>query len=427
MLRRRRSPVSRRAATRRAVRRTAIALVGKAGPYVDALVLLVVGGAAVAILRAGFGIGSAADIAAWMTSLALSASLIYSIQRVRQRQVRLIALTLSYLASGERDVLDTLLASLIGYRLGRDHWDSARVLFGALSRVLEDDDWEMRRRVSEALPALGALDPARSYDLFKSLRDDWHEERYHDDLRRRALEALILDVGSRAEPLVFIFEDRSDLPFEDLIALRDDDSVFTALACVEACAYLERDRTGRGQELCERSLNAARERMGPDDIRALETAWKIWTGPRDQAEVDAIRAAMSDDSMAVQIAAVRAAHRLADRYPIAFIEILEAASSPERHRYVRRAVAREVNTSVVLDYATKGQHSKRASELLDRLLQDDDDIIPLTVFDQVETWTKGRGRLLARLSDLAIARASPGDLVRRAERAKHRLKAQARG
>ncbi len=81
----------------------------------------------------------------------------------------------------------------------------------------------------------------------------------------------------------------------------------------------------------------------------------------------------------------------------------------------------------ILALATRGQTRRRAQALLEKLLADTDDIIPVTVFDQVETWTEGRGALLDQLADVAIGRGGPTDLVRRAERAKNRIAAQARG
>lgn len=421
-MRRRRFPISRRAAVRRAVRIWFIARLDKIGVYFEGVALLFVGGGAVAALWLGLGFLSAAEAATSYVTVIVSAGAVTTIQRVRQRQNRLVWLTLSYLATGDRQALDTMLSNLIAGRLEREHRDSFDVLFGSLSRVLDGDDWEMRRRIAEALPALGVLEPERTLGLFRTLRADWDESRWKDDLRRRAVEALVLQAGSAAEPLIVVYGDQPDQSLSELIAVREDDRVFTAMACVEACAFVHGYQPDRARDIHEQSMAVARRRMRPGEVRALEAVWKIWIDADEQRAIDAVTAAMSDDATDVQIGAARAVHRFADRHPVTFLDVLEDASSPSRHRYVRRVVAREVNVSRLLQLASGGAHAPRAEQLLRRLMGDEDHIIPLTAFDLVETWSRGRGRLLEQITELAIKRGAPADLVKRAERAGHRLR-----
>lgn len=427
MSRRRRFPISRRAAARRAVRIRLIAVLDRVGPYADGAAFVAVGICVITAAWLVLGILSPADAVTSFTAIVISAGAASMIQRVRRRQNRLVSLTLSYLATGDRQALDTMLASLIAFRLKPQHWNSLDVLFGAFNRVLGSGDWEMRRRIAEALPALGVLDPQRTLSLLRSLRTDWDPSRWKDDLRRRAVEALISQASSATGPLVVVLGDQSDQLLSELIAVREDDRVFTAMACVEACAFMHGYQPDQGVQIYQQSMAVARRRMEHDEVRALETVWEIWTDSDDQRAIDTIRAAMSHGARDAQIAAARAVYRFAERNPVSFLDVLEDASLQSRHHYVRRVVAREVNVSRLLQLASRGAHASRAEQLLKQLMSDSDDIIPLTAFDLVETWGKGRGGLLQQIAELAINRGAPPDLVERAKRAKHRLQELSRG
>lgn len=98
------------------------------------------------------------------------------------------------------------------------------------------------------------------------MRSDWDPGRWKDDLRRRAVEALIADGDSAAEPLILRFADQRDTSLDDLVAVRDDDRVFTALACVEVIAVLESHQPGCGTGLYEQSMATARSHLGADEL-----------------------------------------------------------------------------------------------------------------------------------------------------------------
>jgi len=61
--------------------------------------------------------------------------------------------------------------------------------FTTIKRLSKQSDYEMRRRVAEALPALYQIDLENGKELFKIIRMDW-DDNWKSDNRRRAIESL---------------------------------------------------------------------------------------------------------------------------------------------------------------------------------------------------------------------------------------------
>jgi hypothetical protein len=93
-------------------------------------------------------------------------------------------------------------------------------------RIGPGSDYEEKRRVSEALPALFGIDTERAKKIARVLRNDWDQESKGPDNRRRVVEA----IARMPKP---------DHAFvEEMLRLVDGDDQYVVLACAEVLSGL---------------------------------------------------------------------------------------------------------------------------------------------------------------------------------------------
>ncbi len=110
----------------------------------------------------------------------------------------------SFLVGGQFEVLDSLLSVLIGGEWRRlDVGVPGKRLFQALLELARVGEWEDRRRIAEAAPALALIDREATIPILKMLRDDYDSTRYRSDVRRRVVEALLFTIR-RSKPLLLL-------------------------------------------------------------------------------------------------------------------------------------------------------------------------------------------------------------------------------
>jgi hypothetical protein len=352
---------------------------------------------------------------------AFSASAAVYVRRLAARQnALLIEVTLIYILEGDRQLLDVLLGRLIGGEFRSQDFAIGERLFDTLIRIcVEDDDFDRRRRISEALPALGVINPKRALELLQHLRDDYDDNRWGSDLRRRALEALAIRSGRHA-PL-FVLVSREEI--EALLRYRSQDEIYASMAALEISAELPRKKVKPGDpppiddELTREFDVAYRDMDDRAALNELDDLLRTIRHSRSQGIVRA-RSMAASANRSVQVAAARNIWRLAqDR--AAFVELAETFSDPQRHKYVRRPIAKENTVRELIRTVQKRDAvGDRAWQVLVRLLNDTDDIIPNTAFDLIETWSDHEKVRAA--CEMVLARTSPAELLERAARVQTR-------
>ncbi len=100
------------------------------------------------------------------------------------------------------------------------------VLFHSLEETAQEDNWEVKRRIAEALPKLAGLQPEAALHLASLLRQDYHIK-WRADIRRRVVEAV---------PDLYPHSPEETLK---LLSYRERDEVYTAMATVEVLYDLE--------------------------------------------------------------------------------------------------------------------------------------------------------------------------------------------
>jgi hypothetical protein len=125
--------------------------------------------------------------------------------------------------SPEEGMIDDLLGEI----LSRGEGHPLGVLFNSLEEAARQDRWEIKRRITEALPRLVQLQPDAALGLAELLRGDYHPD-YRADIRRRVVEAVPVLARYRPDPAL------------QLLAYRRQDEIYTAMATVEVLHDLER-------------------------------------------------------------------------------------------------------------------------------------------------------------------------------------------
>lgn len=114
-------------------------------------------------------------------------------------------------------LLDDLLSAVIN---GSDEYVGD--LFTVLEEVARGEEWELKRRIAEALPALLETDPTQTLPLMKFLREDPPHPEWRTDIRRRVIEAT---------PALYRLDPEATPP---LLRWHEGDEVYAALATLEA-------------------------------------------------------------------------------------------------------------------------------------------------------------------------------------------------
>jgi HEAT repeat protein len=131
------------------------------------------------------------------------------------------AVSLRNLPAGRLSQEESVIDDLLGEILARGETHPLSSLFQSLQEAAQGDSWEVKRRISEALPRLVQLEPQATLQLASILRLDYHPD-YRADIRRRVIEAV---------PALYAHRPQDTLA---LLPPRAQDEVYTAMAAVEA-------------------------------------------------------------------------------------------------------------------------------------------------------------------------------------------------
>jgi len=280
---------------------------------------------------------------------------------------------LTQLASADRLVLDHILGLII-YGSGRHAWE---VLFRLLEEAALAGTVEIRRRICEAFPRLLDIDVDRTVQLMEILREDYDEDRWKADNRRRTVEALPALSKMRLEKAI------------ELLAPRGGDEVYTTVAIIEAVHDLDElhGPKARAEQLIKDLLDHLRHQ----DEEEYATALFLWTllgrirvDPREALETCA--QLVDTGTIMERICITRNLPRLLETFPVEVLELFKRLGDPSEHKNVRRPVAKAVPFFVgVLKRSDLYDHEavEKAQEVLHVSAHDTDGIIRRAITDNL--------------------------------------------
>jgi hypothetical protein len=360
----------------------------KFGHFLEPAVVFVFG----AVISVAFLIfGHSAEAAVVILHASVSAGIVFLITRARRQDTILLEVTMSYLIQGEKPLLDHLLGRLIGGRWKRNEFKPGSALFDVLEKIASSGSlstWETKRRIAEALPALGEANAARTFKIVEILREDWDEARYKSDLRRRAVEALITPLRKGHAPLI----DR--LTSEQVVSVletKDGDQVFTAFAIAEALNAWRQGESELGRRLQKELSEFARQRYSHDESQAVDDLIQFLTQSTgsDPFKILAhLRAMATNPNEFVRVAAARNLRLISGRLVDDALDLMRTLSDEGQPKYVRRPIAKEQSVSFLIEMLQQPRTRENAKTLILRLVSDRDQIIRVTTFDMSDALLK---------------------------------------
>ena len=405
---------------RASLRRRLVRLQEILGPFAEAFVVLIVG---MVFLAAAlfFQIGGPSDWASYVASFLVSAFTIYLIRRTTYQHTVLIEVTMAFLVEGGKPLLDQLLGKLIAGTWHAEDFRPGNVLFKAIDEVVAGQDWEMKRRIVEALPALSEIDAKRTLQATAILRDDWEPSRWQSDLRRRSVEALVIAAAHNRLPMIHRAKSEAIEPF---LRLRERDQVYTAFAVLEAIWEWDETRPALASQLRDDLLAFSTQFYTNDEQEAVQQLGSLLSVLRSRNSMSAVRVVyrmLENENHLVRIAACRNAIRLFDRFPDTMLDVMWRCTEPGEHVNVRRPVARERSVDLLIKMVRKNAYREKAEAVLFRLMSDVDDMVRIPTFDKIELIAAEQEDLALRLCDHVIAHDPSPILVERAQRVKNHL------
>jgi len=292
----------------------------------------------------------------------------------KRDQTMLISFTSKYLLEKDESKIDELLGILIAGKWEKLKIDPVAEFFKCVKGLCLKGDVEMRRRVTEALPALFKIDLEEGKELVRILRRDW-DERWKSDNRRRTIEALSYIINKEKD---FV---------RDNLHIIEGDEIFAAMAIVE---ILDIWRENINKKEAERVFTELRKEIegqySSDEINATSELWNLLYLTRSDPNQAIRRFEELKDSpnIYIQICIARNLKYLCKRFSERILNLMDYFIGKDKHKNVRRPIAKEDSVECLISLLKDRRLSEKATETMWKLINDEDDIIRLATFDKVE-------------------------------------------
>lgn len=402
-----------------------IRLQDRLGPFAEACTVGVVG-LLFLLIAVCFGIGSLSDWASFFAAFIVSAIIIFFMRKAARQHAILMEVTMSYLIHGGKSLLDHLLGKLIGGTWRKEQLKPGDALFDVLEEICKGQDWELKRRIAEALPALGEVNIKRTMKIISILREDWEPKRWKSDLRRRAVEALTIHAVPKR--IILLHRAKAD-EITPLLQLRESDEVFTIMAVAEALHEWEKDQPDIVVQLRQNLVDFSRKTLSQDKIQAID---ELLNHLKISRTIDILALAEKLEQMGtssnvfLRIAASRNVLRIAERLPGKTLDLMLNFVASGQEKNVRRPISKEQSIKFLIRMIVNRTHRSKAESILFKLLADSDAIIRVTTFDMTESIKEQDSSLLLRVCNFILenepsANESSEILIERAQRVKENL------
>lgn len=293
----------------------------------------------------------------------------------KRDQTILISFTSKYLLEEQEDKVDELLGILIAGKWRKLKIDPIEEFFKCLKKLSIESGYEMKRRIAEALPALYRIDIEESKDIVKILRRDWDDE-WKSDNRRRTIESLSCILNK-------------DKKFaRENIHIIENDEIYSTFASVETLDVWRTEFSKKEAEsiFSELKKELKGQNYSEDEIIAVNELWNIL----DVINIDVneaikkIEELKNSKNIFIQIVIARNLKHFCKRFPEKTLNLMDYFLKTERHKNVRRPIAKEDSVECLINLLEDKKVSQKAKEVVWKLINDDDDIIRIATFDRIE-------------------------------------------
>ena len=311
--------------------------------------------------------------------------LTYYSSKQRYQNNFILEVILSYLVENNEPMLDNLLGKLISGSMELNNLTPGDLFFKVLLEKAKSGGWEMKRRITEALPSLCSLNLDEATHIMNILRDDYDEERWKDDLRRRVVESL--GKGETGNPTPIYCRIKS-VDLFNILEVRGKDQIFTFYAILEVLDELSKmsvfkKDSIRISEILEQIDNYACKKLPTDQcqsIKELKTLLNARKGKKLEY-LDYLKKISSTDNEYNQVVYARHIADLRKWYPDETLKLIDKILSENFHKYAKRAMAREYILDFLISIIRK---KKEAKSIIFKLISSNDAIVMVTTFDKIE-------------------------------------------
>jgi len=313
--------------------------------------------------------------------------LVYLIKK--REQTLLICLTSKYLMEKDESRLDDLLGVLIAGKLERMKLDPVDEFFKGIESFCESGDIEIRRRISEALPALYKINMTNSKEIVSVLRNDW-DEKWKADNRRRTIESFS-----------YLINVENNFILDNLRVIERDEFI-TIIAMLEILYSLEGSTHRKTiiKKIGDIQNNMLKSGFTQYHIDLLNDIWNRLKLIKENLELtikEFLSISKNGYDLNLQVFAARNFRLLCNGYPNCFkkshclsaspertIEFMNNFLSKEKHKYVRRPIANERSLECLVMLLKNRKHRNSIRKIIWKLISDNDDIIRITTFDKID-------------------------------------------
>jgi hypothetical protein len=307
--------------------------------------------------------------------VSLSGTIIKLIKdRIKNKlEINLISYVAQYMIYGDISLIDTLLGKFISGAKVVTLEDPAKSFFNALKRII-GESYEMRRRVSEALPILFRWRLDEAEELAMILRDDW-DDRWKTDIRRRVVESIPFLLSKKPESADFF------------LSYHDKDQIFVAFAIIEAIYEWLRSDKEKLEERLNRFMSEAEKVYSQDEIRGLKVLndiIKTISAKKYHEAIEMMENYAKDENLYVRLAVARQIPYVFPYFKERALSLMEYFLRPEENKNVRRPIAKENCTRAIIEALKNPKLKDKAESILWKLVRDSDEVIRIGAFDLID-------------------------------------------
>ncbi|MDD4110765.1 MAG: hypothetical protein PHS54_04350 [Clostridia bacterium] len=335
-------------------------------------------------------------ISSLTTYLLLMLAIIKAIVEKHDKSV-LVSFTTKYLLEPDKSRIDDILGVLISGKLARLKINPLDDFFETLNSIADNSDYETKRRLSEALPALFQLSFKRSQLVFFNLRDDIKGVS-NTDIRRRAIESLSYLPSSKTK---FILEN---------LDFKDSDEVYVVFPLIEVLNGLKKHIFFKKERIDEKYIQIKDNfsKVFPNDMNNLDIIWEniaLFEINRSES-LKKCTEILSTNNVFLKIFISRnyrllckdnknclISKRCRCNNQKEIISIIEKILI-DNNKNVRRPLAKELSLECLCLLVKNKSIQDRVLSVLKTLFTDTDSIIRITAFDKIDNLLESKNKII---------------------------------
>ena len=316
------------------------------------------------------------DLISWINStISLTAALILILARLLKHatESKIISSISQYLLKGDRSLIDELLGKFITGEWEIVYADPVEDFFTTLEDLAREGEYEMRRRISEALPTLFHWKQEKAESLAKIMRRDLDDKK-GTDVRRRVVEAI-----------PYLFKKNPEV-VKSFLELREKDEIYTAIAIAEVTHDWLTTENKEAVEFRKNFKLTIQKFYSTEECQGIIEVFRLLKLiEKNKFEAcQKMRELSKSKNMFVRIGVARNLYRIFDAFPEEAFNLMEYFLRPAEHEFVRMPIAKETNIKVIYNALKEQRLRGRAKCVLWKLTKDSEKLIRRAVFDFID-------------------------------------------